>query len=568
MYYINVFYFSNCSEVIWLVIYPESFSVKPDTEATVSLRNLFNTTSQTAVRKNLTLLHGNYVFLSRNADKREMYISNTVGEAEYKENEPKSIHKTAVVIEGVRNMEIDCNDSTFIMDGKMTHIMFKNCDNITLKNLTIETVLPDVHKITVIKASPFYITFEIDSTVNFAEEDGEFYWYGTDYKTKLTDFQNEAFWMPTGKAENYNHIKRSEHHPLYGAASIRRIKDKVFNVRFIVPKDYTVGQVFYLFPPRRDEVGIFIDSSSNIKLDNVKQRFNYSLAFVAQNSENITLENVDFSPNPDAKVDFCSLADFLQFSMCRGKLAVRSSNFDAAGGDACNVHGIYFKIVEACRDKITVKFCHPQSYGFECIRNGDIIAFTDPETLLETGRTKVLSAVLRDKYYYDITMVDCDTPARVGGVIENISACPDFEFAGNTINRVVTRGVLVTTRGRVRIENNRFLNTGMSGVLISDDADNWYESGCVRDVTIRGNAFMNCDENAILIKPENKKYAGPVHRNILIENNLFLLNETYALNASCSENIVMRGNTYAGEPKDGKCIASHNVERLITDEPK
>lgn len=551
-----------------MVIYPESFSVKPNTEATVSFRNLFNTTSQTAVRKNLTLLHGNYVFLSKNADKREMYISNTVGEEEYKENEPKNIHKTAVVIEDVKNMEIDCNDSTFIMDGKMTHIMFKNCHNITLKNLTIETVLPDVHKMTVLKASPFYVTFEIDSTGNFKEEDGKYYWYGTDYKMKLTDFQNRAFWMPTAKPDNYSHIKRSDRHPLYGAASIRRIKDRVFNVRFILPKDYAVGQVFYLFPVRRDEVGILIDSSSNIRLENVKQRFNYSLALIAQNSENITVEGCDFSPNPGAEVDFCSFADFLQFSMCRGNLMVRNSNFDAAGDDVCNVHGIHFKIVESDKDKITVKFCHPQSYGFECVRDGDTIAFIDPETLIEVGRTKVLHAKLRDKYYYDITMASCEAPIGVGGVIENISACPSFEFSGNTVNRIVTRGVLVTTRGKVRIENNKFLNTGMSGVLISDDASDWYESGCVKDVVIRGNAFMNCEENAILIKPENKKYAGPVHRNILIENNLFVLNDTHALNVSCSADITMRGNTYAGEPKDGKWVVSRNVQNLITDEPK
>ena len=152
-----------------------------------------------------------------------------------------------------------------------------------------------------------------------------------------------------------------------------------------------------------------------------------------------------------------------------------------------------------------------------------------------------------------------------GGVIENVSANPDFEFSGNTINRIVTRGVLATTRGRIRIENNKFLNTGMSGVLISDDAKEWFESGCVNDVVIRGNAFMNCEEDAILIKPENRKYDGPIHRNILIENNLFVLNDTHALNVSCSSDIVLKGNTYAGNPKNNKYIVADKVENLVTD---
>lgn len=552
-----------------MVIYPESFSVKPETEATVGLRNLFNTASQTAVHKNLTLPNGKYVFLSKNADVREMYISNTISEEEYKNaGLTPNIHKTAVVIENVKNMEIDCNDSTFIMNGKMTHILIKNCENITLKNLTIENLLPNIHKITVVKATPFYVTFKIGDEGVFKEENGKYYWYGTDYKFGLTELEKTASWMPTARPDNFNHIKRAPHHPLYGAASMRPVGERTFSVRFILPKDYEVGQVFYMYPALREEVGILIDSSIGIKLENIKQSFNYSLAVVAQNSANITVENVDFSPREDAETDFTSLADFFQFSMCRGKVAVRNSNFSSAGDDACNVHGFHFKITESEKDKITVKFCHPQSYGFECIHDGDTIAFIDPKTLIEVGRTKVLHAQLRDKYYYDITMASYEAPIGVGGVIENISACPDFEFSGNTVNRVVTRGVLATTRGKIRIENNKFLNTGMSGILISDDATSWYESGCVSDVVIRGNAFMNCEENAILIKPENRKYDGPVHRNILIENNLFVLNGIYALNASSSSGITMKGNTYAGEPKDDNWVVTHKVDDFICDCPK
>ncbi len=551
-----------------MVIYPESFSLKPDIEATIGFRNLFNTTAQTAIHKTLTLVKGNYVFCSKNADVREMHISNTIAAEEYSKEEQKNVHRTAIVIENVKDMEIDCCDSNFIMDGVMTNILIKNCEKIKIKNLNIQTVLPNVHKITVIKASSFYVTVKIDETSKYVEENGEFYWYGTDYKLGFTEYKNRGWWMATARPSNYNHIKRNDSHPFAGATSIKQIADRVFNIRFITPKDYEVGQVFYMFPCVRKEVGIVIDSSKDIVIENVRQRYNNSLGFIAQNSENITLNNVDFSPNSNAEVDFCSVADFLQFSMCRGRIKVVDSNFDAAGDDACNVHGFHFKIVKANKDKITVKFPHPQSYGFECIREGDTIAFVDPKTLLEIGRTKILHATLRDEYYYDLVLATYDPPIGVGGVIENISACPDFEFSGNTINRIVTRGVLVTTRGKVRIENNKFLNTGMSGILISDDASSWYESGAVSDVIIRGNAFMNCEENAILIKPENKKYAGPVHRNILIENNLFIINNTYALNVINSANILMRDNVYKGRPADHRWVNFKNTDNLVTDCPK
>lgn len=548
-----------------MVIYPESFSVKPNTEATTAFKNLFNTSAQTAVGKNLTLPKGKYVFMSKNAEEREIFISNTVAETEYKNGEKPNIRKIGFAIENVKNMEIDCNDSIFIIDGNMTNIFINNCENILLKNLTILTVKPNIHKLTVVKASPFYVTFKIDESSDFGEENGEYYWYGTDYKMSFTDFQDSGWWMPTAKTDNLYHIKRSDAHPFQGASNIRQVSDRVFNVRYLLPKNFVEGQIFYIYPVIRDQVGILIDKSKKITLRNVKQHYNPGFALIAQNSENITLENLDFSSIKNSEVDFCSKADFMQFSICRGKIAVRDSNFDGAGDDVCNVHGIYFKIVESNKDKLTVTFPHPQTYGLECIKEGDIIAFVDPETLIEVGRTKVIKASLRDKYYYDIVTATYDAPLGAGGVIENVSANPDFEFTGNTINRIVTRGVLATTRGKIRIENNKFLNTGMSGVLISDDAKEWFESGCVNDVVIRGNAFMNCEEDAILIKPENPKYDGPIHRNILIENNLFVLNDTHALNVSCSSDIVLKGNTYAGNPKNNKYIVADKVENLVTD---
>ena len=118
-----------------MVIYPESFSVKPDTEATTAFKNLFNTSSQTAVSKNLTLPKGRYVFMSRNAAEREIFISNTVSADEYKAGEKSNVRKIGFAIENVRNMEIDCNDSVFIIDGNMTNALINNCENIVLKNL-------------------------------------------------------------------------------------------------------------------------------------------------------------------------------------------------------------------------------------------------------------------------------------------------------------------------------------------------------------------------------------------------------------------------------------------------
>ncbi len=551
-----------------MVIYPESFSVKPNIEATVGFRNLFNTTSQTAVNKNLTLLKGNYVFCSKNADVRKMYISDTVAPEEYPKGTPKNLHKTAIVIENIKNMDIDCCGSNFIMDGKMTHIYIKNCENLKIKNLNIETVLPNVHKLTVTKASPFYITFEVDSQGKLTEENGAFYWVGTDYKLGFTDYKNNGSWIPTFTPENTFHIYKNGSHPLFGVASLKQISERVFNARFIVPKDFQVGQSFYVYPSVRTEAGIFIEGSKNIRLTNISQTFNYSHAVIAQNSENIILEGLQLAPNPKAEADFCSLGDFVHFSMCRGKLGVLNSDFDGAGDNACSVHGIHFKITESDKDKMTVKFPHPQSYGFECLRDGDIIAFIDPKTLLEVGRTKLLHATLRDDYYYDLVLTTYDPPIGVGGFVECIPANPDFEYSGNTVNRVAGIGVQCSTRGKVRIENNKFLNTGEEGVVFRCDTSQRFEGGRVIDAIISGNAFMNCENSAIEIKPEYKRYGGAVNKNIFIENNLFVLNNIHALDVCAADNIAMKNNMYKGRALNGKWVVCKNTENISEDCPK
>ena len=548
-----------------MVIYPESFNIKPDSEVTVAFSNLLNTASENANPKSLLLQKGNYVFLSKYAQERELYITNTIADKEYNETDKKHIHKIALDLKGINDLEIDFNNSTIILDGKMTNIVIENCENITLKNLTIETVQPNVHKITILKASPFYVTFKIDETSNYKEENGDYYWYGTDYISYFTENKNTGAWTPSGKPSNYSHLTRNGSHPFYGVSSIKEIAPRVFKARYIVPKDFTEGQIFYVFSKIRKNVGIFIDGSKNVKLENVTQRFNYGLGVVAQNSQDIELNKLDFSPRDGAEVDFCSLADFICISMCRGTVSVKNSNFNSCANDCCNVHGIYFKVLDVQGDIITLGYSHRRTFGFNPLRVNDTINFIDPKTLTELGSSKILQSEMIDRYRIKLKVSTRVNNYPAGTVVEDVTACPDFEFSENTLNRIALRGLLVTTRGKILIENNKFLNTGMSGIYVANDALTWHESGRVKSMMIRGNAFMNCEENSILILPENRRFQGFVHENIYIENNLFVLNGIPALNVNSTKNIIMKNNVYKGKPSFGKYVISKNIDGLVTD---
>ena len=89
----------------------------------------------------------------------------------------------------------------------------------------------------------------------------------------------------------------------------------------------------------------------------------------------------------------------------------------------------------------------------------------------------------------------------------------------NSFFRIPTRGILVTSRGRVQIKNNLFSDIKMCGILIADDARSWFESGGVENVTVSGNVFRRSGGPFMEIKPENKRHAGAVHKNISVTGN-------------------------------------------------
>ena len=135
---------------------------------------------------------------------------------------------------------------------------------------------------------------------------------------------------------------------------------------------------------------------------------------------------------------------------------------------------------------------------------------------------------------------------ETGMVIENVSASANLTVQNNHFERIPTRGILVTTRGKVRIRNNTFTRLMYSGVFIADDARSWYESGPVEDILIENNIFNKCSAQFLFIKPENSVLVEGryVHKNIRAINNQISLDTECCevLTARCCENLVFEGN--------------------------
>lgn len=525
------------------------FGVKPYTYCETALENFLSYIPQDEEEKVIVFEKGTYLIDATKLQTQKLYITNTVGDKEFSSDETPHLNRAPLWFNGLKNVTIDGNGAKFIIHGKSTNAVIDRCENIKIQNLTITADNPEMHELKVIGKGLFYVDYEIDEQTEYVNEKGKFYFVGHDYKRDFKDCSRYAWWIAHFPVDRPHFCQRT-YHPLRDAIKVSEIGKRRIRAYGFTANKFKVGDKYYLYDVRRQYAGIFVQNSKNVTLENVKQHFNYSLAFVAQNTENITLTNLDFTPE-NGRV-MCSVADFIQICMCRGKVVVKDSKFSGAGDDCMNVHGFHFKIVSKKDNKITVRFMHPQSHGYNAFEIGDKIEFINPETLLPKGNATIFDAIMLNEYDIELTLDNTENVV-VGEFVENVTACPQVEFVNNEIDRIITRGLLLTTRGRTNIENNRFYSTTMSGILLSDDADSWYESGMCLDMTIKNNVFDYCGENGVLIKPENKKYNGAVHKNIVIEGNTFKKCERPCFDIKDSDNIIIKNNDI------GEC-----PEKLVT----
>ncbi|MDE6056905.1 MAG: right-handed parallel beta-helix repeat-containing protein, partial [Muribaculaceae bacterium] len=248
-----------------------------------------------------------------------------------------------------------------------------------------------------------------------------------------------------------------------------------------------------------------------------------------------------------------------------------NSYFEGAHDDPINIHGTHLKAVASdAPDRLTVRFMHGQSYGFTPFFKGDKVEIMDRHSLNCITSATVKSVRKIDDYEFELTF-DRVVPALKEGypiddiAVENVTWTPEVEIVNNYFARIPTRGILITTRGKSLIEDNTFFRMPMPSVLVSDDARGWYESGPVHDLTIRRNTFIECGSPMIAIWPEYDRFDRPIHRNIEVVDNRFIMKkEETAISMRGVEDVTVRGNVFDMPQADSGVSAESLIESKDT----
>lgn len=473
---------------------------------------------------------GRYDIFPDGAIRKQLHISNT-------NDTPYALKAIALMFDSCRFINVVATDAKFVLRGKMIETFVNNCSNINLTGLSFDYQRPTVSELTVTNTGSNYADLLIHPDSKFSIKDSVLTWEGEGWS-------HHPFSLWQALDPKTNDLYRTD----IPQERLRYVAEGGNKVRVYGNQNngFKKGLIYQNRDVLRDCAGIFMNRSKNITLNNIRIYFMHGMGVVSQYCENIKISHIVVKPDSASGRTCAAWADILHFSGCKGMIEVDHSYLSAANDDAINVHGTHLKIIEKPADnQIKVRFMHGQTYGFDAYSAGDSIDFIRPQSLLPYDSNKVLSAQkLNDKDILLTFAKPLTVKVTIGDVIENTTATPQVWIHNNTITRIPTRGVLVTTRRKVSIDHNYFQATHMSAIFVSDDATNWYESGLVRDFTISNNRFELCGEPAIEVHPENTEVAEtPVHSNISIVNNEFKLKGIEAIAAKSTAKIKITNNT-------------------------
>lgn len=520
------------------------FNIPPcDGDATIILQNVIDSVGELKGEPAVIKLGAGDYNISRDNSTEALYhISNTASLEEY----PEQIRHIGLLIRNIQNLTIQGEGTRIVTHGEMTPFVIDSCVNICLENLTITAADPTVTEIRILETNDTTLIFETLPFTNFEINDGIFQFVGNGWS-----FGNPASgryaWAQVYYPET-NVTKRIGWSPFSGYKSASSVASGIVRLDYDKAPRVSPGEIYQFRHWIRNEVGGFINLSKDITLRNVKFNYLGNFGLLSQYSENITLDKILCAPDENSGRTNAGFADFLHFSGCKGKVKIRDSYFCGAQDDGINIHGTHLKIIERESDnRFKVRFMHPQSFGFPPFFAGDEIEIVNASTLNSVHGARVKALERIDDYNF---IVEIDSPISLQSlpeddlVIENVTYTPEVEITGNRFERIPTRGILITTRKKSLIENNTFVKMPMASILVADDAASWYESGPVKDLTIRGNTFVECTPPNIMIAPEIKRVEDPVHTGIKIEDNTFYIYSENIININGADDVTVKNNIF------------------------
>ncbi|MEG2660173.1 MAG: right-handed parallel beta-helix repeat-containing protein [Oscillospiraceae bacterium] len=480
-----------------------------------------------------------------------------------------------------KNLSIKGNNTSFIFHADIIPFYLYACENVNITGISIDYAQPIYSEAVIISAAEKQMEIEIDKEK-----------YPFIIKNKRLFFPREGRLQPLYRwlemdgernAPVYKTLDLAFGEELNGLTPVFEEKENgVITITLNSDKERFLptsrsGNKLILRHHLRTHPAFYAAYCTDISIKSTNVYHASGMAFIAEHTRNICLDNFNVKINPENPRVFTATADATHFVYCGGVIKINNCLFENQLDDPINIHGIYAKIDTICSDDtIIVQLVHDQQKGVSMGSIGESLRVLDNETMLPYHEAIIKNIRPLNKDFAEIQLSSPCKSMKQGHVIENLAFVPDVVITNCVFRNNRARGPLLTSGGKVLVENNYFSVPG-AAVLIEGDCNNWFESGATSDITIQNNVFDNCSYvpdwgfAPIQVTPSTIRADGDTrfHKKLCVQNNVFNCFDNRILYARHIETIEFTNNkiakTSAFPPIDGDAFHTENVNRFLCD---
>ncbi|XMO85897.1 right-handed parallel beta-helix repeat-containing protein [Algibacter sp. AS12] len=510
-------------------------------DMTSVVRNAIETSKSKDIK--LVFEKGNYTFHTDYAIGKYLYVT----------NHGNGFKKIIFNFEGFNSVEIEGNGSEFIFRGQAAPFIFKGCNKINVRNLTLDWDIP--------------FSFQGDViAVNEEEDYFDLKPYTKGFSWKLRKGQiefpgiNHFNFTALGSTLSHNKETKAIDYGAWDMSLNPNYIEKLpnGNLRFHDKNIKKYPRVGSVLQSKGDKINnryapaFLVRNSKNIVFDKVVIHHALGMGFLFERSEDINILNSGIYVREGSDRVISIIADATHFANCKGDILIENCRLEGMYDDGTNVHGTYVQVDKILDNKkLRVALRHDQQMGFEFAGVGDAIWFIKNPNPQRAEENKVSSVMVINDIYTELTFEnELPSDLKEGDILENKTWNPNFTMRGNIIRDHRARNIIIKTPKKIIIEDND-LSSMMSSIMLRGETFYWFESGNVEDVIIRNNRFVHCAyggaEHAVLkVSPRLAKTFDDTmtyDRNIQFINNTIETFDNRIVWADRVDGLIIKGNT-------------------------
>ena len=498
-------------------------SLSPDEECTILFEN------------------GEYRFYAEGAHKGAFFPSNNAS----------GIKTVIFPLLGYRHLTIDGGGSDFIFCDRVFPFILQNCENITLKNFTVDFSFPRHAEAKVLASDKkgFLLSIDAERFPHYTENGHLVFPIGSCTATtaeKKFFLNDRSGGAPPAYLFAGDSLDSTENLPAKALLTDAEHTDGGIYFRYRKGSAkilYPIGDTLFIGnDENRENDVIFAEFSRDVRLANIRIYRGAGMGLIAQMCTDITVEHLDIRPKPGRDTLLSITADGLHFVHCDGTITVRHSHIEKTIDDALNLHGVYVPVDRILSPyKISLRFGHHEQSGLIPWIAGDSLRIHDMQNGVEKGEITVADVQWSENRDELILYFDKDIRTRISAkdALENRGRMPEFLFENNTV--IGCPHLRISTPKKTVLRSNHIEDTQ---IRIDDLYDFWYESGSVGNFTICDNTFVSSGMQPCIVSASHRRGSAGGHEHITVCRNLFRTPAENAMRLEAAEKLTVEDNQF------------------------